>query len=243
MSRFENRLTSKSLHPSTIEKYNSIIESAGDSDLLKWIERKVNHRSPLGTLLPIRAAVKHYLISEQGYTSDELETLLPEAVGVDPQFRDALDIHQLGIFHAAVERCPEPTKTILTLLPMTGMSISEACNLQRSQIDLRTNQLVLQKGRRVPLSKAALTVFERYPLPGDGPVFVTSNYGSTITPHGVRIHTRSIAKANPEIGNLSPMVLRHTYAKMTLNDGASLERLRQLLGHKSIQTTRRYLEG
>jgi integrase/recombinase XerD len=245
MSRFQERLDKKSLHDSTKQKYEAIIESAGNAELVDWLHRKVNRSSPLGTLLPMRAAVKHFLISEQGYTEDEVESLLPDAVGQDPALRDALDTHQLAIFYTAIESVSEPAKTILTLLPMTGLSISEACALTRDQVNLSTEQISLSKTRMIPLNRASVNAIKKFlsvcPIES-GPLFRTSNYGTVITPHGVRKYTRSIAKQFSVLGHLTPMVLRHTYAKMTLADGASLERLRQLLGHVSINTTRRYLE-
>ena len=69
-------LKRKGLLPSTRAKYEEIIDSAGGADLIEWINKKVHARTPIGTVLPARAAVKHFLMAEQGYSEEELELLL-----------------------------------------------------------------------------------------------------------------------------------------------------------------------
>jgi len=50
----------------------------------------------------MRAAVKHYLIAEMGYTRAEVAEALPKAKGLPGRIRDALDASQLAQYHAAV---------------------------------------------------------------------------------------------------------------------------------------------
>jgi len=41
--------------------------------------------------------------------------------------------------------------------------------------------------------------------------------------------------------NLTPNILRHTFAKNLVNAGVSLEKVATLLGHASLNTTRIYV--
>ena len=80
------RLKRRGLLPSTRDKYQEILNAANHDDLLGWLGKKFHARTPLGTLLPARAAVKHFLISEHGYTEDELDRSVgsPEISSLTP---------------------------------------------------------------------------------------------------------------------------------------------------------------
>lgn len=252
MSQFHDRLRREGLLPSTQEKYEDIIQSADaetPEGLLAWISNRVHGRTPLGTILPLRAAVKHYLMAEHGYGEDELKSLLPAARGRSAKHRDALSPAQLAIFHAAVETMTaDPVQTILTLLPSSGMRISEICNLRLENLIEEGDSIDLQfrgkgdKERVVPLTQAgsrALISFLDEVQPTD---FIFMGRGGPITPHAVRIYTRRMREAHPELGPaFSPHALRHTYATMMLRRGVDLRTLQELLGHSNISTTQRYL--
>jgi integrase len=82
----------------------------------------------------MRAAVKHYLVSELGYSPEEAQDVLPKAKGIPSRVRDALNVRQLAIYFAAVEQyVPDPSRTILMLLPPTGMRIGEITRHAPSQ--------------------------------------------------------------------------------------------------------------
>ena len=78
-SALEQRLKRHGLLPSTRNKYYEILNGADRSDIVGWINGKVHARTPIGTILPMRAAVKHYLVAELGYTEEEVQNLLPKA--------------------------------------------------------------------------------------------------------------------------------------------------------------------
>ena len=237
------------LLPSTQEKYEEILASADTGDLIGWINRRVHPRTPIGTVLPLRAAVKHYLVAVLGYDPDEVGALIPRARGRSAQMRHALDAEQLALYHAAVEQLDvEPAKTILFLLPSTGMRIGEITALRTENIVERKGRSFLRfrgkrdKERVVPLTRAGEGCLQRY-LAGHSPtswLFPGKTVGP-ITPHAVRKYTRLIAKKHPALSGLSPHVLRHSAATMWLRAGVDLRTLQELLGHSSISTTQRYL--
>ena len=248
--RFDQRLVQQGLLPSTRAKYKEIIDSAGDTPLLSWVRSKVHARTPIGTILPMRAAVKHYLIAEMGYTEDEIKGLLPKAKGRPAALRDALSPTQLAQYHAALEQVDrEPAHTILTLLPMTGLRISEICGLRLNNIRNYDGRPILvfhgkgDKPRTIPLGRSGKRALDGY-LEREKPtdwLFLTYNYTGPIGPPAIRKYTRKIAQDYPSLAGLSPHVLRHTFATMALRNGMDLARLQIILGHKSIETTRRYL--
>ena len=246
---FEAHLKRQGLLPSTRQKYTEILEAADTATLPEWLAKRVHARTPLGTILPMRAAVKHYLVSMHGYDPVEVDALLPKARGRSAQMRHALSVEQLAVYHGAVDDLDrQPAKIILELLPATGLRISEICGLRVSDLRQHQGRCVLQfrgkrdKERIVPLTRAGDQTLKHY-LNRHAPsnwLFET-HLGGPIGPHGVRKYTRAIAQKHPELEGLSPHVLRHTYATMALRRGVDLKRLQLLLGHENIATTQRYL--
>jgi integrase/recombinase XerD len=247
----QRRLKQRGLLPSTREKYEDILDSAKTDDLIGWLSRKVNARTPIGTVLPARAAVKHYLISVQGYDEDSVDALLPKARGRAAEQRQALSPQQLAIYLAAVDTIEaEPARTILLLLPKVGLRISEMVGLRVEDVKQQgATQFFSFRGkgdkhRIVPLPKAAVLTLDEYladRVETNNPWLFPTSRGGPITPHGVRKYTRRIAADFPDLAGLSPHVLRHTYATSLLRNGVNLATLQALMGHKNIQTTQRYL--
>ena len=251
MPSLEKHLQKQGLLPSTQEKYVSILSGVNESDPVEWLSDRLNARTPIGTVLPLRAAVKHYLLA-QGYDEDDIRAMLPKAKGRPSGMRDALTPEQLVVYYEAVETCGDPIRTILSLLPRTGLRISEMCNL-RFEDDTKKGGVrgFLFRGKRdvqrfVPLSKPAAKALDDYyrrigGKQASGWMFL--GYGDTpITPAAVRKVTRGMRANHPELGDsLSPHVLRHTHATLLLKKGADIRTVQALLGHKSINTTARYL--
>ena len=198
----------------------------------------------------MRAAVSHYLISVLGYDELQVQKILPKAKGRKAKIRRALTPKQLAVYHLAVDNIDvEPAHTVLSLLPMTGLRISEICGLAVEDVKSHKGKPYFHfrgkrdKERVVPLTRAGAQTLDSY-LAKEKPMtwlFPTLNFGGPISPHGVRKHTRKIAATYPSLEGLSPHVLRHTYATMALRKGVDLKRLQALLGHESIQTTSQYL--
>ncbi len=245
----QDRFDQRGLNPSTQHKYSEILAAARKDDIIGWLNRKVSPKTPIGTVLPARAAVKHYLISVQGYDEDTVDEMLPAAKGRQAQVRNALNAEQLATYLAASDVIAnEPARTILLLLPKVGLRISEMTNMRRDQLQERSGRLYFSfrgkgdKHRMVPLPSAAEKTLRDYMETLTDPEFLfPSSWGGPVTPHAVRKYTRQIAEDFPQLAGLSPHILRHTYATMLLRKGIDLKTLQVLMGHSNIQTTQRYL--
>jgi len=248
VSELQRHLKQQQLLPSTRVQYLAIVERSGEEPV-EWLRKRLNARTPIGTVLPYRAAIKHLLMSEHGYTDEEVKALLPKAKGRPTAFRHALSPELLAIYHTLVDALPDPSRTILTLLPKTGLRIGEICGL--ADDNLQTVQgvrsLVFRgkrdKERIVPLSSSAERTLDAY-LDSRERVsewLFPNQMGAPISQHAVRKYTRGIAAKHPDFAGLSPHVLRHTFATMALRRGMDLKTLQALLGHESLETTSRYL--
>ncbi len=242
----ERHMKRQGLLPSTRKEYTRIANACG-SDPVTWLNRKLHARTPIGTVLPLRAAVKHVLISE-GYDPAQVDEMLPRAKGRPCGLRDALTPEQLAVYYVAVNETGDPVKTILKLLPRTGLRISEVCGLHRDNLLRHGGVMGLRfRGKRdaerfVPLNAAARQALGEHMEATEPSGWLFTGYmDGPITPAAVRKVTRKLREAHPALGPLTPHVLRHTFATNALRAGADLRTVQALLGHKSIQTTARYL--
>jgi len=143
-------------------------------------------------------------------------------------------------------------RTMLELMYATGLRVSELISLQ--VINLGINQGVVRvtgkggKERLVPLGEEALSWLQRY-LQDSRPellkgadcrqVFVT-NRKSGMTRQAFWYAVRKYAVIAGISQNVSPHMLRHSFATHLLNHGADLRVVQLLLGHSDLSTTQIY---
>tara|TARA_R110002110_G_scaffold33030_1_gene113690 strand:+ start:338 stop:1135 length:798 start_codon:yes stop_codon:yes gene_type:complete len=249
MGSLSAHLQESGLSKRTQCEYQRIASRIGRRDPIVWLREQLAEPRPVGTVLPLRAAVKRFLIAKKGVSQQEAEDLLPKTKGVPCKLRDALSEDQLDLYIEEVKKAHEPVRTILLLLPITGMRISEICNLQTKHY--RKYQGIkgfLFRGKRskqrfIPCTSKARDLIDSWIKDRDyeSEWMFLGNKGTPITTAAVRKVTRKIAKKNEDLDELSPHVLRHTFATNALRKGMDLKTLQTLLGHANIETTARYL--
>lgn len=143
-------------------------------------------------------------------------------------------------------------RTMLETMYASGLRVSELTSLEMANLNLNQGVVrVLGKGgkeRLVPLGEHALDWLRRY-LDEARPallkgrscdaVFVTAR-GAGMTRqafwHAIKRHAASAGIRQ----NMSPHVLRHSFATHLLNHGADLRVVQLLLGHSDLSTTQIY---
>ncbi|MFW0884972.1 site-specific tyrosine recombinase/integron integrase [Candidatus Acidulodesulfobacterium sp. H_13] len=141
-------------------------------------------------------------------------------------------------------------KTILELLYSSGLRISELATIKPDNFNFDMNFIRVygkgQKERMVPfgtpfkdLLKTYLPLRQKYERGDKNYLFITER-GFSLTRQGLwKIIKKAAALAN--IGkNITPHMLRHTFATHLLEGGADLRSIQQMLGHSSISTTEIY---
>jgi integrase/recombinase XerD len=143
-------------------------------------------------------------------------------------------------------------RTMLELMYATGLRVSELVSLELGQLKLNQGLVrVVGKGgkeRLVPLGEEAMSWLQRYlqearpALMGGhqcAQVFVSSRKTGLSRQafwHTIRRHAQ-IAGINHDV---SPHMLRHSFATHLLNHGADLRVVQLLLGHSNLSTTQIY---
>lgn len=147
-------------------------------------------------------------------------------------------------------------KAILEVLYSTGLRVSELVNLDRDKIDFDRREFgIIGKGRRarvVFLSARASGWVKKYLKARRDhfkPLFIrhkgkmdpsTLDEKMRLTPRSVQ---RMIKKYTRKIKlpvEVTPHVIRHSFATDLLMAGADIRSVQEMLGHKNIQTTQIY---
>lgn len=143
-------------------------------------------------------------------------------------------------------------KAMLELLYATGLRISELINLKINDIDLHNCFVrVFGKGKKeriVPISDLAIKYLDIYineyrnQILGDiiSDYLFISNAKSNITRQGFFKIVKKQCKLKGIEKDVSPHVLRHSFATHLLKHGADLRVIQELLGHEDISTTQIY---
>ena len=140
-------------------------------------------------------------------------------------------------------------RAILELLYSSGLRVSELAGTTLA--DLSMGEAIIRvrgkgnKERIVPVGSKALSALGEYLdireklKPASDRIFLNSRGGG--------ITTRSLARIIKKYGlvsgiskNVSPHVLRHSFATHLLAGGADLRAIQEMLGHASLSTTQRY---
>jgi integrase/recombinase XerD len=260
--RLEKGLSKNSIQAYTtdLSDFNSFLESRGGwpsaEDVRQYLEtqhkRGLSSRSVARRLTTLRSFFG-FLLREGTITTDPTERIRPpRALRTIPKFLNRQEID--AIIQAPDVARPNGArdKAMLEILYATGLRVSELCKLGMS--DLNSDLGVLRttgkgnKQRLVPVGREALQAVEAYL---NGPrgallkgrasryLFVTAR-GGAMTRQGF---WKSLAAYGRKAGifrDLSPHVIRHSFATHLLEGGADLRSVQVMLGHADISTTQIY---
>lgn len=140
-------------------------------------------------------------------------------------------------------------RAVIVVAYGAGLRAAEVCRLQIGDIDSKRMLIHVRDGkggkdRYTLLSPAVLKVLRDYyrshrPMPPF--LFPGSTPGIPMAPSSLGDILRRAAWRCGLSKRVSPHVLRHSFATQLLEDGVDLPTIQQLLGHRSIRTSARYL--
>lgn len=141
-------------------------------------------------------------------------------------------------------------RMLITLFYCTGMRLSELIQLKAQQVDRSKRSIkILGKGNKeriVPVSAELINLIEAYETE-KGKLFGNTAEMLLVTEKGKRMYPKYayllVKQYLGEIKTLerkSPHVLRHSFATHLTNHGASLNAVKELLGHASLASTQVY---
>ena len=204
------------------------------------------------------AAVKSFyafLVTIRAVTVDPTNTI--ESPKVEREAPKSLSPNQVDELMELPQRVRSPERTrdraMFEVLYCSGMRVSELVGLNIGDIDLSKKIIrCVGKGKKLrilPISESALTALEEYldnaysqlvmeKRSPERTLFV-NHRGGRLTRQGFWLILKQYAD---ELGvaDLTPHMLRHSFAAHMITSGVDLRRVQALLGHASLSTTQIY---
>ncbi len=142
-------------------------------------------------------------------------------------------------------------KAIIEVIYAAGLRVSELCGLKMTNIDLNSRFVRCvgkgSKERIIPIGNMAVKAVKSYLKERDyilkknqiqTPFIFLRENGKQITRSDVYLIVKNLGKLiNKEI---TPHILRHSFATHLLENGADLRVVQELLGHSDVSTTQLY---
>ena len=258
--------TEKKLGDNTINSYmldledffktfNGSIESCTKKDILAYIS-SIN-RLEVSTVNRHISSLKsffNYLVDESIIKVSPMEEVsslkkakkLPKYLSIS-EVNKLLDIPLNSEFDYR-------NKAMLELMYATGLRVSELVSIEYSNIDFENSIIRIngkgKKERIIPLGEVASYYLKVYlndyrskllKRNTYNQVFL-NNHGKPITRQGFNYILENIRELTGITKEITPHVLRHSFATHLLEGGADIRSIQEMLGHENISTTNIYTE-
>lgn len=233
---------------------NGVCELAdiGSADLMQYIEYILEQGRSAATVSRNIASMRRFFAftHSRGYTFSDPSELLkaPKVIRKTPDILSEKDIRKLigSVDQDSVKGIRD--RAILELLAGTGISVSEVLALDTEDADLRARLMFLgDERRRIELSKKLCDILKKYlnvrhKLAADATeceAFFLSCAGGRMSRQGLwkLIH---LYGRNAGIENMTPKILRHSFAVAALKHGKDVSTVQKMLGHASRTGTMEY---
>ena len=218
--------------------------------LMQLGERGLGPRSITRHLSALRR-FHRFLVDDGIAQNDPVETFdSPRLLRALPHWLTNEEVDRLLAAPDPAEPSGARDAAILELFYSCGLRISELAGLPLRDVALEESQLRVRgkgaKTRIVPMGRGAVakTVawleVRREWKPRDATLFVTERRGRRMSRTTVWQVVKRWALAANIAQNVTPHMLRHSFATHLLDHGADLRAVQELLGHADIGTTQIY---
>lgn len=239
----------KRLQPSTLELYRRDL-----TQLLDFFSKTESSRELSAYLTGLAASTasrklivwRNFLRSFPNSLLTELEKIpFPKLRHKVPRFLREEEVFALenASFRS---RFPTRDRLLLSLGVELGLRLQEMLQLRFQDIHGEWLRVVRKGGheQQLPLTTTLQTLlrFWKEERRAELSEFVFAGpKGTPITPRAVQKLFRRLQKSSGMKEKLHPHALRHTFATRLAANGASLVALKEILGHRQLATTERYL--
>ena len=227
-----------------------LVEKVEYLQLRKYLALLRNRNLKPRTLARKISAIRSFFkfLQREGYIKENPTVLLmtPKLDKRLPHFLSEQEMTTLIECPNLAQAAGQRDRAILETLYSSGLRVSELVGLNVEHVDFISNIVrVMGKGKKerlVPIGDTALKAIKGYldhRRHKSNAIFLNKN-GTRITDRSIRnIINKYIAQTSLKM-NVSPHMLRHSFATHLLNRGADLRSVQELLGHVNLSTTQIY---
>lgn len=202
------------------------------------------------------ASIKSFFIFmlRQGIISEDVsEQLKPPKI--EKKIPETLNIDEITLLLEQPSKLTPKEirdKAMLELLYATGMRVSELISLKLSDVNLMMSYIMCRdesKERVIPIENAAKVALENYIGKAresmcEGSEYLFTNLkGTQMTRQGFWKLIKAYAKKAGIDKEITPHMIRHSFASHLVINGADLKAVQEMLGHSDISTTQIYLKS
>ncbi len=168
-----------------------------------------------------------------------------------PRYFDYNELEEMFLIPDTNTSLGQRDLLLLEMLYATGCRVGELVSIKVKDIDFnRRNILIVGKGnkeRYLNYGEYCEDILNKYLIDGyislnknNSDYLFLNNNGGVLTERGVRFILDKIIKQTGINKNISPHMIRHSFATRLLNEGCDLLTVQKLLGHESVKATQIY---
>lgn len=203
------------------------------------------------TLAAIRAFCQYLVKEDILLENSAIQIALPKVEKKVPRILTEQEINLLLQQPSLTELKGIRDKAMLELLYATGIRVSELITLKVVDVNLQQGYIICRdsiKERCIPIGKPAILALKEYILQArptiikdyeEGFLFVNCN-GHPLTRQGFWKILKIYARIAHITDDITPHMMRHSFAAHLIQNGANLKSVQQMLGHSDISTTQVY---
>lgn len=245
ITEFFNYINSEGLNYKNIE-YSDI------RFYLMYLKEKEDNNSSIDRKLSALRGFYKYLVNE-GVVHNNVFSLVngPKKSKKLPRYFDYNELEEMFLIPDTNTALGQRDLLLLEMLYATGCRVGELVSIKVKDIDFnRRTILIIGKGnkeRYLNYGEYCEDILKKYLKDGylslninkSEFLFLNKN-GGVLTERGVRFILDKIIKQTGINKNISPHMIRHSFATHLLNEGCDLLTVQKLLGHESIKATQIY---
>jgi len=232
------------------------VEEVTKDDIRAYLDHLATRGNSNVTRARKLAAIKsffNYLVKNEGLETNPAASIRsPRIPEKEPVYLSDEECIRLvtTIARKAKPRVRERDMAIAVLFLHTGLRVSELTNLKLVNVDLERDQVkITRKGNKeqyIHLNGETASVLAKYlvnrPQAQNGRFFVGTNGSNLTRSYVYGIVRRYLKLAGIDKGKRGPHILRHTFCTRLHQKGVGPFTIKDLAGHKNLNTTMRYIK-
>ena len=219
---------------------------------LMYLKDKEDNNSSIDRKLSALRGFYKYLVNEEVVHNNVFSLVNgPKKSKKLPRYFDYNELEEMFLIPDTNTALGQRDLLLLEMLYATGCRVGELVSIKVKDIDFnRRTILIVGKGNKerfLNYGEYCEDILKKYLKDGylslnvnkSEFLFLNKN-GGVLTERGVRFILDKIIKQTGINKNISPHMIRHSFATHLLNEGCDLLTVQKLLGHESIKATQIY---